>query len=81
MGWTVIGWASDRHRDPNMTLNEHVYTICCRPEVAGDVISGETVKTIESYIVLNFEVASFSNFRHIKKSFRDGGGGGQRRQH
>ena len=46
----------------NMTQNEDVYAICCRPEVAGDVISGENVRTIEGYAVLNFEVASFSSF-------------------
>ena len=33
---------SSRNRDPNMTKNEseHVYAICCLPEVDGDVISG-----------------------------------------
>ena len=36
----------------NMTQNEHVSEICCRPEIAGDVISGENVKTIESYALL-----------------------------
>ena len=41
---------------------------CCRPEVAGDVISGKNVKTIECYDVLNFEVASFISFRDIKKN-------------
>ena len=46
-----------------MTQNEHVYVICCRQEVAGDVISGENVKTIEGYAMLNFEVARFSTFR------------------
>ena len=46
-----------------MTQNEHVYAICCRPGVAGDVISSINVKTIECYAVLNFEVASFSSFR------------------
>ena len=48
--------------DPNMTPNEHVYVICCRPEVAGDVISCENVKTIEVYAALNFEAASISSF-------------------
>ena len=48
-----------------MTQNEHVYAICHRPEVAGDVISGENVKTIEGYDVLNFDVTSFSSFRDI----------------
>ena len=52
-----------------MTQNELVYAICCRPEVAGDVIPGENVKTIEGYAVLNFEVASFSSFRDIKNHF------------
>ena len=46
-----------------MTQNEHVYASCCRPEVAGDVISGENVNTIERYALLNFEAASFSSFR------------------
>ena len=59
-----------------MTQNKHIYAICCRTKVAGGVISDENVKTIESYAVLNFEVASFSSYRGIKKSFRDGGGGG-----
>ena len=40
----------------------HVYAICCRPEVASDVISGENAKTIEGYAVLNFEIASLSSF-------------------
>ena len=46
-----------------MTQNAHVYAICCRLEFAGDVISGENVKTNECYAVLNFEDASISNFR------------------
>ena len=49
-----------------MTKNEHVYTICYRPEVAGDVISVENVKTIEGYALLNFEAASISIFRGNK---------------
>ena len=52
-----------------MTQNEHVYAICCRQEVAGDVISGENVKTIEGYAVVNFEVTSFSSFQDIKNHF------------
>ena len=55
-----------------MTQNKHVYVICCRPEVACDLISGGNVKTINGYAVLKFEVA----FEILKnKSFRDGGGG------
>ena len=46
-----------------MTQNEHVYAICCRPEVAGDVISSENVKTVEGYVMLNFETATISSFR------------------
>ena len=57
-----------------MTQNEHLYAICCRPEVVDDVISDQNVKTIEGYVVVNVKVASSSNFRDIKKSFRDGGG-------
>ena len=65
-----------------MTKNEHVYVICCRPEVGGNAISSENVKTSEGYAVLNFEVAIYKIFPDIKKkTFRDGGGGcgGQRR--
>ena len=46
-----------------MTQTEYVYAICCRPEVAGDDNSGENVKTIQRYALLNFEAASFSSFR------------------
>ena len=52
-----------RNRDPNMRQEEHVYAICCRPKVAYDVISGRNVKTIEGYVLLNAEAASFSSFR------------------
>ena len=54
---------------------EHVYAICGRPEVADDVISHQNVKTIEGYVVVNFEVTSFISFRFLKKSFNDGSGG------
>ena len=54
-----------RNRDLNMTQNEHVYAICCRPEEGGDVILGQHVKTLEGYIVVNFEVASSRSFRDI----------------
>ena len=50
-----------------MSKNEHVYAICCRAEVGGDVISGENVKSIEGYGVLNVKVVSFSSFRDITK--------------
>ena len=36
-----------------------------RPEEADDVMSGENVKTINGYAVLNFEVASCNSFRYI----------------
>jgi hypothetical protein len=46
-----------------MTQNEHVYAIYCRPEVDGDVISGENLKTTKSYVVLNFEATSINSYR------------------
>ena len=46
-----------------MTKNEQVYAIFCRPEVAGDVISGGDAKTIEGYVLFNLEAASKSSFR------------------
>ena len=54
------------NRHPDMTQNVHVYAIYCRLEVAGDVIFGQNVKTIQGYALLNFEVASFSTLRDIK---------------
>ena len=59
-----------------MTKNVH----CCRPEVVDDVISGQFAKTIVGYRAVNFEVASSNCFGDIKKSFRDGGGGGGHRR-
>ena len=56
-----------------MIQNEHVYAICCRTEVDDDVISVLSVKTIEDYIVIHFEVASSSSFRDFpKRLFCDG---------
>ena len=47
-----------------MTKNEHVYaTIFSGQEVADEVIFGGNVRTIEGYVMLNFEAASFSSFR------------------
>ena len=43
--------------------NEHVYAICCRPGVPGDVISRGNVETIEGYPWMNFGSATFSSFR------------------
>ena len=50
-----------RSRDANLTQNEYVYATCSRPEIAGDVIFGENVKTSEGYAVLNCEADSFSS--------------------
>ena len=52
-------------RYPNMTQNLRVCTIFCRLEVVYDVISGQNVRTIEGYAVVNFEVASSDSFRDI----------------
>ena len=47
-----------------MTQIEHAYAICCLPEVAGDVISGENVDYRGPlYALLNLEAASISSFR------------------
>ena len=65
IGWTVI-----EKSPPERDQNEYVYAIWCLPEEAGDVFSGENVKTIEGYAVINlFEGASFSSFRDIKNHF------------
>ena len=57
-----------RHQDLDMTQNEHVYAMCCPPEVAGDFIYGRNIKTAESYVVANFEIASSSSFWDIKEN-------------
>ena len=45
-----------------MAQNEDIYAICCGPEVVGDVISGENVKTTEGYALFNFDAGSISSF-------------------
>ena len=46
-----------------MIKNEHVYAIFCRLEVAGDLTSCVNVKTVEGYVMLNFEAASITSYR------------------
>ena len=52
----------------NITQNEQVFAICCRPEVDDDVVSGVNVSTVTGFVVVNFEVASSSGLRYIKNS-------------
>ena len=40
----ISNYLLPRNREPNRTPKEHVF---CRPEVAGDVIFGQNVKTME----------------------------------
>ena len=64
-----IGWVKplSRNRHPNMTKNEHVCVIFCRPEVAGDVISGGNVKTtVEGYVVLHLKLIALVVSEKIK---------------
>ena len=51
-----------------MTQNEHVHAICCRLEVAYDVLSSENIRTIEGYALLNFEATSLLVSEKIKIS-------------
>ena len=51
-----------------MTKNEHVFVICCLPGVTGDIISGRNVKTVEGYVLVNFGVASSSNFQDTQQN-------------
>ena len=43
-----------RNRDSNTIPIEHVYAICCRPEAADDVISGEDVDTVPELRLCTF---------------------------
>ena len=51
-----------------MTQNGHIYVSCRQPEVAGVVISGRTVKTVQGYVVVNSKVAISSSFCDISKT-------------
>ena len=51
-----------------MTQNSHVCTICFRPEVVYDVISGRNVKTIKGNLVVYLEFASSNSLRDNKKN-------------
>ena len=57
------GESLSKNRDPNMTHNEHIYAIYCRPEVADDVISSQNVETFWDYFAVTLWVGSFSSFR------------------
>ena len=48
--------------------NKHVYAICCLLEVAGCVISGGNVQTIEDYAVLNLNIDDSIKQKHIRVS-------------
>ena len=58
----------------NMTQNEQVYEICCRPEVAGDVISGWNAKTTGVYMAVSLELLALAASNIY---FRWFGGGGE----
>ena len=64
----------------NMTENELAHVIGCRPKVAGYVNSGENVKIVEGYVLLNFEVVALVVSEIFQKTscHDDGGGGGGR---
>ena len=65
-----------------MTQDRHIYTICGRMEVASDVISGQNLKPIEWYMVVNFEIASQSSLRENapKLFWKDAGSDGDRQR-
>ena len=50
-----------RNCEPNMAHDGHVYAICCQREAADDVVSSVDVKTVEGYLVANYEIASFNS--------------------
>ena len=50
-----------------MTQNLHVCTICFRPEVVYDVISGLNIKTSKGSLVIKFEVPIYNSLRDIPK--------------
>ena len=39
------------------------------PPIAGDVISGWNVYTVDGYTLINFDIASFSCFQEKQKQF------------
>ena len=50
-----------------MTHNLHVCASCCRPNSDCDVISGQSVQTIEGYIAVDFVVARSNSFPDSNK--------------
>ena len=62
------GGTRDQTETLEMDWYKHVCTICCRPDVAYDVVSGQNVKTVEGYLAVNFEVASSNIFRDIQRN-------------
>ena len=53
-----------RNRDPNVTQNEHLYAICCRPEEVDDVIYCDDAETFQKYVCINLSVVgAISSFR------------------
>ena len=48
-----------------MTQNLHVCTICCRPEVDNDVISGRTVDNVGVDVPVKFGYSRLNGFRDI----------------
>ena len=58
-----------RNRHQNVAQNEHFYATCCQPEVDGDVMSGWKVKTIEGFVLVNFEAASSGTLWDINKNY------------
>ena len=49
-----------------MTKNEHVYAICCRPEVRDGVISGQNVNTSEVCRHILHRLATMHNAADIQ---------------
>ena len=64
-----IGWEVNGELATWMTQNRHDNVICSRLEVAGEVISSLSMKTIGGNIVVTFEAASSCSFWDNKKSF------------
>ena len=65
----VFAWGHHTNRAmvaKKIIQHGHTYSICCRPEVAGDIVLGFDVKAVEGYVMVNFEVVSCNNPQAIR---------------
>ena len=69
----LTSFARIHHTNPatvaKMIKHEHAYSISCRPEAAGGIVLSCDAKTVQCYVLVNFEVAICSIFRYNRNKY------------